>query len=168
MSFSIYQSSIPVFNRMLDNLSAILKKAEEFAATNKVNPSELTEAKLAEDMFPLVRQVQIASDAAKGAGARLANIEIPSFPDDEKTFSDLQNRITKTKDFLKTIKADQIVGSEDREVSLKVRGEEMKFSGQDYLLGFALPNFFFHITATYAILRNKGVPLGKLDYLGGQ
>ena len=166
MSLSMYQASIPVFVRQLGNLSAILKKAEAHAQTKKIEPEVFITARLAPDMFALARQVQIATDGVKGGAARLAGVEIPSFPDTEKTFEELQARITKTLEFIKTLKASQIDGSEERKITLKVGGQEMSFAGQAYLLNFVLPNLFFHITTTYAILRHNGVEIGKRDYLG--
>lgn len=166
MSLSLYQASVPVLIRALENLSAVLKKAEEFANTNSIPAEELTEARLYEDMFPLVRQIQIASDGAKGAGARLAGVEIPSFEDNEKTFADMQARISKTVSFLKEIKPAQVDGGEAKPVVVKMKSGDLNFTGQDYLLNFALPNVFFHVSTAYGILRHKGVPLGKMDFLG--
>ena len=166
MSISMYQSSIPVFVRQLTNLSAILKKAEEHAIAKKIEPEVFINARLAPDMFPLSRQIQIATDGVKGAAARLAGVEVPSFPDTEKTFSELQARIAKTIEFAKTFSAKQIDGSEDRKVTLKLRGQDTTFSGQPYLLNFVLPNLYFHITVAYAILRHNGVDVGKKDFIG--
>jgi hypothetical protein len=166
MSLSMYQASIPVFVKQLGNLSAILKKAEEHATARKIEPEVFINARLAPDMFPLSRQVQIATDGAKGGAARLAGVEVPSYPDTEKTFAELQARIAKTIEFLNTFKAQQIDGAEERKVTLKLRGQETTFLGQPYLLNFVLPNLFFHITTTYAILRHNGVDIGKRDFLG--
>jgi hypothetical protein len=165
MSLSMYQVSIPVFISQLNNLSGILKKAEEHALAKKIESEIFINARLAPDMFPLSRQVQIATDGVKGCAARLAGVEVPSFPDTEKTFAELQARITKTIDFLNTFKASQIDGTEERKVTLKLRGEDTTFPGQVYLLSFVLPNLYFHITTTYAILRHNGVDLGKRDFL---
>lgn len=167
MSVSMYQASVPALIRGLNNLSAILDKAAADAAARDIAPEVLLNARLAPDMFALTRQVQIASDSAKGCVARLAGVEVPSYADDEASFADLQQRIAKTVAFLQGFNAAQIDGSEAREVVLKVRGDEIRFSGQNYLLGFVLPNFYFHLTAAYAILRHNGVALGKMDYLGG-
>ncbi|WP_337883663.1 DUF1993 domain-containing protein [Chromobacterium haemolyticum] len=167
MSVSMYQASVPALIRGLNNLSAILDKAAADAAARNIAPDVLLNARLAPDMFALTRQVQIASDSAKGCAARLAGVDVPSYADDEASFADLQQRIAKTMAFLQGFNAAQIDGSETREVVLKVRGDEIRFSGQNYLLGFVLPNFYFHLTAAYAILRHNGVPLGKMDYLGG-
>lgn len=167
MSLSMYQISIPVFIRQLSNLSAILKKAEEHALARKIEAEVFINARLAPDMFPLSRQVQIATDGAKGCAARLAGVEVPSYPDTEKTFPELQARIAKTIEFLKTFNAKQIDGSEERKVTLKLRGQDTTFSGQPYLLNFVLPNLYFHITTTYAILRHNGLDIGKKDFIGG-
>ncbi len=166
MTLSMYQASTPTFIRGLTNLSAILTKAAAYAEARKIDPSVLVNARLAPDMFPLSRQVQIASDGVKGCAARLSGTEIPSFPDTETTFDELQARIKKTIDYLNTITASQIDGSEDRAISLKAGPRELSFKGKDYLLGFVIPNFYFHITATYAILRHNGLDVGKMDYLG--
>jgi hypothetical protein len=167
MTISMYQASVPVFIRQLNNLAAILKKAEEHAEAKKIDPSVFITARLAPDMYALARQVQIASDSAKGCAARLAAVEVPSYPDTGTTFAELQARIAKTVDFLKSLKPEQIDGSEDRVVTLKMRSGEMTFRGQPYLLDFAMPNFYFHYTTVYAILRHNGVEIGKMDYLGG-
>jgi hypothetical protein len=166
MSLSMHQVSIPVFVRMLGNLSAILDKAAADAEARKIDPSVFVNARLAPDMHPLSRQVQIASDAAKGCAARLAGIEIPSFPDVESTIPELKERIARTVAFVEGVNAEQLEGSEDRTVVLKFPGGEMSFTGQAYLLGFALPNFYFHVTTVYAILRHNGVPVGKMDFMG--
>jgi hypothetical protein len=166
MPISLHQASVPVFIRSLRNLSGILTKAEAHAADRGEAPSLLIEARLAPDMFPLNQQIQRASDTSKGAAARMAGIEVPSFPDTETTFPDLQERIQRTIAFLDSVPAEQIDAGEKREVILRPRGREMRFDGTSYLLTFALPNFFFHVTTAYAILREQGVPLGKMDYLG--
>ncbi|TWB82673.1 hypothetical protein FBZ87_101382 [Nitrospirillum amazonense] len=166
MSLSMYQASVPVFLRLLGNLSAILDKAVAHAEAKKIDPAVLVNARLAPDMHPLARQIQIASDAAKGAAARLAGVEVPSFADTESTFADLQARIAKTVDFLKSVTPAQIDGSEERTITLKIRGEDVPFPGQAFLLFFAIPNFFFHVTTAYDILRHNGVELGKMDFLG--
>jgi len=166
MSLSMYQASTPVFIRGLKNLSAILDKAAAYAEAKKIDPSVLLNARLAPDMFALTRQVQIATDGAKGCAARLAGIEIPSFEDNESTFAEVQARIAKTIAFLQTVDASQIDGSEARAVTLKVRGKEITFQGQPYLLSFVLPNFYFHLTTAYNILRHNGLEIGKMDYLG--
>ena len=167
MSHAIYQASIPVFIRMFGNLSAILDKAVAHAEANRIDPAVLLEARLAPDMYPLPRQVQIATDSAKGCGARLAGIEVPSFEDNETTFPQLQARIAKTLGFLQGIDPARFEGSAERPVTLKLPGQELHLEGAVYLNAFVLPNFYFHLTTAYNLLRHQGVPLGKLDYLGG-
>ena len=162
MSTSMYRASIPVFIRGLNNLSAILKKGEAHEGS-----ASFIEARLAPDMLTLAGQVQRASDAAKAAVVRLGGLDNPSFADTEKTFAELQARIKKTIGFLQGVKAEQIDGSEQRKIEFKAGSRELKFTGTDYLLGFALPNFYFHVTTAYAILRHRGVQIGKMDFLGG-
>ncbi len=166
MSLTMYQASIPVFVHMLGNLSAILDKASAHAEAKKIDPSIYINARLAPDMYPLSRQIQIATDMAKGCAARLAGIDVPSYEDNENTFPDLQARIAKTVAFVQNVNAEQINGSEERQVTLKLRGKDVSFSGQPYLLYFVLPNFYFHITAAYAILRHNGLEIGKMDFIG--
>lgn len=166
MPLSMYQASVPVFVRGLESLATILNKAAAHAEARKIDPAVFVNARLAPDMFALARQVQIASDVAKGCVARLAGAEVPSYPDTETTFPDLAARVAKTIAFVKGFTAAQIDGSEERTVTLKMRGEERSFRGQAYLLNLALPNFYFHVTTTYDILRHNGVDLGKSDYLG--
>lgn len=166
MSLSMYQASVPGFIRILGNLTAILEKAEAYATEKKFDLSVLVNARLAPDMLPLARQIQIASDAAKGCAARLAGVEVPSWADTETTFPELKERIAKTVAFLETFKPEQIDGSEDKTVTLKLRGENTDFKGQPYLLHFVIPNFYFHVGMTYALLRHNGVNIGKMDYLG--
>lgn len=162
----MYQSSVPVFIRQLNNLSAILTKAAAHAETKKVDQTVFTSSRLFPDMFPLARQVQIACDTAKAGAARLAEVELPSFEDIEITFPELQERIAKTIKFLETIKAEQIDGKENLQITYTQRNKENKFIGQPYLLNYVLPNLYFHITTTYAILRHLGVEIGKKDFLG--
>jgi hypothetical protein len=162
----MYQASIPVFIRSFGNLSAILDKGVEYAKSAKLDQSALIEARLFEDMHPLPAQIQRASDTAKGCAARLAGIDAPKFEDTEKTFPELQNRIAMTVEFLQIVKPDLIDGTEEKEITLQAGKQALHFKGMDYLLGFALPNFFFHVTTAYDILRHKGVPVGKMDYLG--
>jgi hypothetical protein len=166
MPLSMYQASVPVFIRSLGSLSTVLDKAVAHATAKKIDPAVFIAARLAPDMFALARQVQIAADAAKLCVGRLAGIETPRHEDTETTFPELQARIAKTVAFLRTVEAAQIDGSEDRRFKMKLRGSETEFQGQPYLLYWALPNFFFHVTTAYAILRHNGVELGKLDYLG--
>lgn len=167
MSLSMYEASIPVFVKFLSNLSTILEKGATHAEAKKIEPSVLINARLAPDMYPLSRQIQIATDVVKGCAARLAGIEVPSYEDTEATFPELQGRIAKTVSFLQSVSPSQIDGSEERSVTLKLRGQDVTFLGQDYLLNFAIPNFYFHTTVAYAILRHNGVELGKMDFLGG-
>ena len=162
MSLSMYQASVPVFKRALNNLSHILTKGEEHTGDKQ----KLLSMCLAPDMYPLTRQVQIASDAVKGGAARLAGVDAPSFPDTETTFEALHARITSTIAFIDTISAAQIDGSEDKSIVLKLPSRELNFTGQSFLFSFVLPNVFFHVTTAYAIMRHAGVPLGKMDYLG--
>ena len=166
MSLTMYQASIPSFLRMLGNLSAILDKAAAHAEAKKIDPSIFVNARLAPDMFPLSRQIQIATDMVKGCAARLAGIDVPSYEDNETTFAELQARITKTKEFLQSVSAPQIEGSEDRQITVKFGSRELSFLGQDYLFDFVIPNFHFHLTTTYTILRHNGVEIGKKDYTG--
>lgn len=166
MSLSMYEASIPVFIRAFGNLSAILDKGIEHAKSAKLDPSTLIEARLFEDMHPLPAQIQRASDTAKGFAARIGGIEAPKFPDEEKSFADLQARIAKTVEFLKSVKPAQVDGTEDKAISFNAGKTTLNFTGRSYLLNFALPNFFFHVTTAYDILRHKGVPVGKMDYLG--
>jgi hypothetical protein len=168
MSISMYQASVPVLIRGLTNLQHILGKAQAHAAEKQIDPSVFIDARLFPDMLPLVRQVYIATDTAKGCAARLAGVEPPSYPDVENTFDDLHARIQKTIDYLKGFDAAQIDGAETRQIVLKMRVGPLEFTGLSYLLGFVLPNFFFHVTTAYDILRHNGVELGKLDYLGGR
>jgi hypothetical protein len=151
---------------MLTALSAVLDKAAEHAQANGIAEAELVEARLAPDMFPLSRQVQIATDHAKGATARLSGRDIPKYEDTERTIDELKARIAKTLDFVSSVEAAEIEGSEDRQVTLTIGGKPRTFGGQRYLLHFALPNFYFHVTTAYDILRHKGVPLGKRDFMG--
>ncbi|MFN7834281.1 MAG: DUF1993 family protein [Burkholderiaceae bacterium] len=166
MSLSMYQASIPVFAHALTSLSDLLSKAEAHASVKKIEPGVLLNARLYPDMFALVRQVQIACDVVKGGAARLAGVELPSFPDTETTFAELQARVRKTIDYVKSISAEHIDGSESRSISLKVGPNDLRFDGQSYLLKFVLPNLYFHTTTVYAILRHNGVEIGKKDYLG--
>ena len=167
MALSLYDASIPVFLHFLRNLSTFLDKSEAHAAANGMDLSTFTDARLIEDMHPLTRQIQIASDGAKGGGARLAGIEAPSFPDVETTFPELKERLAKTIAFLETIKPEQVNGKEDAVIELKFPGQTLTFTGQTFLLQFALPNFMFHVVTAYALMRSKGAPLGKMDFLAG-
>lgn len=166
MPLSLSEASVPVFTRAFANLSAILQKAAAHAAAQKLDPATLIEARLFPDMHALPAQIQRASDTAKGCAARLAGIEAPKFPDEEKTFADLQARIEKTVAFLRTVDAAKIDAGETRDISFHAGKTTLHFKGKDYLLNFALPNFFFHVTTAYDILRHKGVVIGKMDFLG--
>ena len=166
MKISMYQASAPRFANALRNLSAILDKAQAHAEAKKLDPAVLGSLRLIADMFPLARQVQIACDTAKGAVARLAGAEIPKHEDTEQTVAELKARIAKTLDFVGSVSAAKIDGAEEREVVLKMRGQDVKFSGLQYLLGHAWPNFYFHVTTAYNILRANGVEIGKRDFIG--
>jgi hypothetical protein len=167
MTISLYEASIPVLKRFLSNLSAILTKASAYADARKIDHSVLLNARLFPNMYPLVKQVQIASDQAKGAAARLAGVEIPKFEDNESSFAELHERIAKTIAFLDTIKPEQLEGSENREIVLTLRDNKLEFKGLQYLLTWVQPNFYFHVTTAYDILRHNGVEIGKRDFMGG-
>jgi len=162
----MYDASSLRFVSMLHSLDAILTKAEAHAVAKKIDPAVLLAARLFPDMFAFTRQVQIACDHAKGAVARLAGLELPKFEDNEQSFADLHARIAKTIAFVESVSAAQLNGSEEREVTLTVGGKEMTLKGLAYLLGFAQPNFYFHLVTAYNILRHNGVEIGKRDYLG--
>ena len=166
MAITMYQATVPVFIRMLGNLKAILEKAAAHAAAKKIDESVFVNARLSPDMLPLSAQVQIATDFARGTSARLAGVELPVVEDKEKTLAELIARVDAAIAYVRTFSAAKIDGSETREVTRKIRGNEMKFTGLNYLLNFALPNFYFHVTATYAILRHNGLEIGKMDFLG--
>ncbi len=166
MSISMYQASIPVFVRMLNNLNGIVYKGAAWAEARKIEPMVLLNSRLYPDMFPLVRQVQIASDTAKGAAARLAGLEPPTYDDNETSFAQLAARIDRTITYLKSFEPGQIDGSEGRVIIVVSHGEELRYEGLSYLLNSRLPNFYFHVTTAYAILRHSGVDIGKRDYLG--
>jgi uncharacterized protein len=166
MPLSMYQACVPPLVRTLGNLSAILDKAAAHAAAKGIDPSVFVGARLAPDMYPLSAQVQLASDSAKGAAARLAGLDVPSFADTETTFGELRTRIARTLEFVSGVDAALIDGSEERPVTLKTRSGDRHFTGRDYLLRFVLPNVHFHVSMAYAILRHNGVDIGKLDYLG--
>jgi len=166
MALSLYDLSVPVFTRGLGQLAHLLDKGLAHAQAHDIDTATLVGARLAPDMFTLAGQVQSASDASKLGAARLAGITAPSFPDTETTYEELQARVAKTLDFLKTVDRASIDGFESRAVVVKSRRGEMHFTADRYLLQFALPNFFFHLTTAYGVLRHAGVPLGKMDYLG--
>jgi uncharacterized protein len=165
MAISMYRASVPVFLQILPAMSACLDKAAAYATAKKIEPSVLLQSRLFPDMFPLVRQVQIAADFAKGPVARLAGVEPPKYDDNESSFDELKARIAKTIDFIREFKPSQIDGSEERDITIPMGGQTRSFKGENYLTGFALPNFFFHSTTTYAILRHNGVELGKADFM---
>lgn len=166
MAISLYQASAPVFIRLLGNLGAILGKAAAHAEAKKIEPAVMTGLRLMPDMFPLSRQVQIATDMAKGCVARLSGAEPPKYEDSEVNFVDLQARIEKTIAYIKTIQASAIDGAETRDIVLTTPRGKLEFKGLDYLLYFVLPNFYFHVATAYNILRANGVEIGKMDFLG--
>ena len=168
MALSMYQSSIPMLKRMLGSLATILDKAVAHAEAKKIDPAVLFGARLFPDMFPLSRQVQIATDQAKGCAARLAGVEVPKYEDNEANFAELQARLAKTIAFLDSLTPAQIDGSEGKDIVVQVRDLKLDFKGQDYLMQWVLPNFYFHVTTAYNILRHNGIEIGKKDYLGGQ
>ncbi len=166
MPLSMYQASVPVFVQMLGSLSAVLAKADAHATAKKIDPAALLTARLYPDMLTFTRQVQICCDFAKGTVARLSGQEPPKWEDKEASFADLQARCAKTIDFVKGFKPAQIDGSEERDVTIPIGGNPTTFKGQRYLLGHALPNFFFHHVAAYSILRHNGIEIGKRDFIG--
>jgi hypothetical protein len=166
MKIPMYDACVPSSIRMLNNLAAILEKAAAHAEAKKIDPNVLVNARLYPDMFPLGRQVQIASDSAKGGAARLAGLDPPSYPDDEKTLPELIARAKKTVAYLETLKPALFEGSEDRTINWKSRTTERTMQGEPYLLHQVLPNVYFHVTTAYNILRHNGVELGKMDFLG--
>ena len=165
--YTMYEATIPPLKLTLNNLAHILKKGEAHAEAKSIAPEVFVNARLFPDMYPLSRQVQIATDMSKGAAARLAGVEIPSYEDNETTFAELQARITKTLAFLDSVTPAQFEGSEKRHIELMVRKHKMEFTGQDYLLKWVFPNVYFHVTTAYDILRHNGVELGKPDFLRG-
>ena len=166
MTISMYQLSVPRFVSTLTNLSNILDKAQAHVDARKLDPAALTTYRLFPDMLPLSKQVQIACDTAKGAVARLAGVEIPVHEDNEKTLAELQARIAKTLAFIQSVTAQQIEGSEDKDIVIKRGGKETHYKGLQFLLGHAVPNIYFHVTTAYNILRHNGIEIGKRDYLG--
>jgi hypothetical protein len=167
MASELYDISVPAFLRGFAAMAAFLDKGRAWADENSVPHADLLDARIYEDMAPLTSQVQRVSDGAKLAVARLAQVEAPAMPDTEASFDELQARIAATVDFIKSVPRDRIDGREDAEIVLKLPTTELKFTGRSYVTGFALPNFYFHVTTAYALLRMKGVPVGKRDYLGG-
>jgi hypothetical protein len=167
MAIEIYDQVVPVMHRMLSNLSTILQKAEAYAQARKIDPPALLQARLSPDMFTFTRQVQIATDFVKSVPSRLCGIEPPKWEDKEQTFAELQARIQRGLDYIGGFKREQFAGAETREIEIKTPNRTLNFNGKDYLLNFALPNFYFHLTMAYALLRHNGLEIGKLDYLGG-
>ncbi len=167
MTTYIYTTSVPVFKQLLKSLSAILTKAEAYAIEKKFEPKVLLDARLFPDMFPLIRQVQVAADFAKSVSARLAGVEVPVYEDNEQTFADLQARISKTLSFIESLTPAQFEGSETREIVLRPgTPKEKKLVGHNYLYNYGMPQFFFHVTTAYAILRHNGLEVGKGDFMG--
>ena len=166
MKLSMYQASVPTFVRMLGNLAVILDKAAAHAEARKIDPAVFVGGRLFPDMLPLAKQVQIATDHAKGAAARLSGQQPPRYEDTESSFPELAARIGKTVDYLQTFSAEQIDGSDERRVSVSIRSKTLDFRGAEYLVNYALPNFYFHVTTAYAILRHGGVDIGKSDFIG--
>ena len=167
MNDAMYASSIPVFKQMLGGLSAILAKADAHAADKHIEQAALTQARLFPDMFPLARQVQIACDFARGVSARLAGAEVPKYADDEQTFEQLGELIQRTLSFIDGFRPAQFEGSAQREIVTRPgTPKERRFDGQSYLLSYGLPQFFFHVTTAYALLRHNGIEIGKRDYMG--
>ncbi|SDX06912.1 DUF1993 domain-containing protein [Nitrosomonas communis] len=167
MTTYVYTTSVPVFKQLLKSLSAILTKAEAYAIEKKFEPKVLLDARLFPDMFPLIRQVQVAADFAKSVSARLAGVEVPVYEDNEQTFADLQARISKTLSFIESLTPTQFEGSETREIVLRPgTPKEKKLVGHNYLYHYGMPQFFFHVTTAYAILRHNGLEVGKVDFMG--
>jgi len=168
VSNAMYDHTIPVFVKMLGNLSAILDKAAKHCEAKKIDPNALLGARLFPDMFPLTRQVQVATDQAKGGAARLAGVDVPKYDDGEKSFDDLKARIAKTIAFVNGIKPEQVANSAGRDITLPIGGNPVTFKGEWYAKHFVLPNLYFHVTTAYTIHRHKGVELGKRDFIGGR
>ena len=167
MALSFYDVSIPAYLHTLKNLAALLEKAEAHAKSAGVDPATYLEARLAPDMLPLTRQIQMASDAAKGGAARLAAVTPPAFPDTETTWAEVKDRVARTIAFVESIRPDQVNGGEGRTIELPLPGRTLTFTATDFLNQFSKPNFFFHVVTAYGLLRAQGVPLGKMDYLAG-
>ncbi|MGZ8290612.1 MAG: DUF1993 domain-containing protein [Telluria sp.] len=166
MSFSMYEASVPVFKQILNSLSAIIDKAESHATDKKFDPPALLQARLYPDMFPFLRQVQVACDFAKGCSARLAGADVPRYDDTEATFGDLKQRIARTLAFIDSLPRDAIEASEQRDIVTGSGASAREFKGQVYLVHYAMPHFYFHATTAYAILRHNGVEVGKKDFIG--
>ena len=166
MALSMYDLTVPVFEKFLGNMSAILDKTAKHCADNKIDPAVLLSYRLYPDMLPFTRQILIACDFAKGAGARIAGVEVPKYDDNEATIDELKARIAKTVAFIKSLPPAQFDDSETRPIAIPLRGETLNFTGQSYLTNFVLPNFYFHLATAYDILRHNGVPVGKADFIG--
>ncbi len=166
MTISLYAATVPALLQMLTSLSITLKKTEEFAKSKGMDAGTILGDRLIEDMLPMARQVQIACDHAKGAMARISGTDNPKFEDSEKTVAELQARIAKTVEFVKSFKASDLDGQEDRAITIKAAGNEMTFPAQTYLVNYALPNLYFHTSMAYAVARKNGVPLGKMNFMG--
>ena len=166
MTLSMYQASVPRFINILGNLNAILDKTQAHVDAKKLDETALTGFRLYPDMLPMARQIMIATDTAKGLAARLAGVDIPVYEDTEKTLAELKARIAKTIAYLQTFTPAQIDGTEDKEIVIKRGDKETRYTGMQFMLGHAVPNFYFHVTTTYAILRHNGVEIGKRDFLG--
>jgi hypothetical protein len=166
MTLSMYHASAPRFANLLNNVSGLLDKAQAHCDAKKIDPLALTSFRLFPDMFPLSRQIQIATDTAKGAMARLAGIEIPKYEDTEQTLADLKARIAKTVAFVVSVPPAKVEGTEGKDIAMKIAGKDTTLKGAQYLFGHAYPNFYFHCTTAYNILRHNGVELGKRDFLG--
>lgn len=166
MTLTMHNASAPAFIQLLTALIGILDKAEAHVTARKIEPQAILSARLFPDMFTFTRQVQLTSDFAKGAVARLAGVDVPAFPDNEVTFAELKARLKRTIEFIQSIKPEAFAGAETRDVTIRIAGNPVTFKGQPYLVHFALPNFYFHLTSAYAILRQSGVDLGKRDFVG--
>ena len=166
-TISMYRASVPVFTQALSNLNTILGKASAYADTKKIDHSALLTARLAPDMLTFIRQIQIATDNAKGCVSRLAGVDIPKYEDNETSFADLKTRLEKTIAYLASFKPEQLNGSEDKDITLSFGPNTFNFKGLDYLLSFAIANVYFHVTTAYAILRHNGLEIGKRDFMGG-
>jgi len=166
MKISMYQASVPRLANLLENLSRILDKAQAHADAGRIDVGAVMDYRLAPDMYPFSKQVQIACDKARSVVARLARVEVPYYEDDERTFAELKERIARTVEFIRSVPADRIDGTEDDEIVLPVTGKETRYKGMQLLLGHSMPNVYFHATTAYNILRQNGVPIGKRDFLG--
>ena len=166
MSFSMYAASVPVFTQILNSLAAIIDKAETHASDKNIDPAALLQARLYPDMFPFVRQVQVATDFAKGCSARLAGVEVPRYDDTETSFAELRERIARTVAFINDLPRDAIEASAERDIVTGSGAKVREFKGQDYLVHYAMAHFYFHATTAYGLLRHNGVEVGKKDFIG--